>query len=932
MGGAAFDFSSFAGLHPGQGDAQALAQQQAELDDLDAADDDTLRQLVEQAQGAAEAVAQAEVAANVEKLAQLDKSRGELEVELSAARQAADRAPDAAAGDAERSRVRRLTHCLDANARQRAAVACKGIFKASDGFKAAFGGGGVLVGLGDMVDDSVEVGVHVTMETQAPAQGQPGGSASLRVRVGAPGPVGSDGTHPPGGARAVVRLSKLGVRGDKGVPGVVNINSDGVTLNVEFVLHFSVTYKTTGSGHRAWVSDGVHLDIHRLEQKTSGLVLADTGLPLLEMPEGLLRLVLSLVIPRAVEESLAAQLPAELGEYLLASGQGVDVCGAMTTRGAPLAVLDANMCDDAAPAASTARQLASLAGAKAAEVLAQALTDWKQLGLSMGPDARKHLLLGLPAGDAGVERGRVSLGDLQRYAHRIAAWGPRAEKAFGLLWDRALAPQATEQVHAIRVSSALQAARALGRRPVRGVLILHSVRGGVNVHAAARASAAVESKRGAPAGGAGEESPWAVLLSNLDAVAANITKSTATVAMRMAGGQLQLEASRVRHEGPVSVWTTLPLLRRGVLDLRRTTSRRPHPPLPLVLRAAVETRAAEVQPTATAEAPPASPPDAVADSAQAVEAAPAASVDADTAPQEAPAEAATEDVVRLDVFCPSDMCAPFGEADAGLAPSAVDGDSQPLTAVLAGELSGLQCGLVVDPAALMAASASAPSSDGTVPALTLHLTAAKEGVNGFDAALHAAPGVRFQASLRRAAATLHVVTAVRVACRYMAGLAQRCSSASPDPVPGAAPSAALLRILERFVSGVQFTSVVTATASVNTKGELVLSADTHGPGSQGDPGAPVVVDVEFQMADIEKETQEMLVAVNALHSLRSRMTWTMPRWAKPPPVPCGQHQAPPEEDAVAGPAVPAKQPSGGFQLPFQSEVGNFFRGIPGIPK
>ena len=201
MGGAAFDFSSFAGLHPGQGDAQALAQQQAELDDLDAADDDTLRQLVEQAQGAAEAVAQAEVAANVEKLAQLDKSRGELEVELSAARQAADRAPDAAAGDAERSRVRRLTHCLDANARQRAAVACKGIFKASDGFKAAFGGGGVLVGLGDMVDDSVEVGVHVTMETQAPARVSRAGAqacgcgsgrparwaATGRTRRGAPG-------------------------------------------------------------------------------------------------------------------------------------------------------------------------------------------------------------------------------------------------------------------------------------------------------------------------------------------------------------------------------------------------------------------------------------------------------------------------------------------------------------------------------------------------------------------------------------------------------------------------------------------------------------------------------------------------------------------------------------------------------------------------
>ena len=930
------DFSPFSGLRPGQDDAPAAQAAQAELADLDSADDAQLRELVEQAQGAAETVAQAEAAAMVEQMAQLDKSRGELEKELTAARQAADRAPDAAAGDTERSKARRLAHCLEANARQRAALACKSVFKASDGFKAAFGGGGVLVGLGDMVDDSVEVGVSVALETQGQSQGQPGGTACLRVRVGAPGPVGVDGQNPSGGARAVVRLSKLGVRGDQGVPGVVNINSDGVTISVEFVLHFSLTYKATGNGRRSWVSDGVHLDIHRLEQKTSGLVLADTGLPLLEMPEGLLRLVLSLVIPRAMEESLTAQLPGELGEYLLASQQGVALCGAMSTRGAPLAVLDANLCDENAPAAATARQLAGLAGPKAAEVLAQALTDWKQLGLSMGPDARKHLLLGLPSGDAGVERGRVSLGDLQRYAHRIAAWGPRAEKAFGLLWDRALAPQASEQVPAIRVSAALQAARALGRRPVRGVLTLYSVRGGVNVHAAARASVAVERKRGAtPAGGAaGEESPWAVLLSNLDAVAANITRSTATVAMRMAGGQLQLEASRVRHEGPVSVWTTLPLLRRGVLDLRRTTSRRPHPPLPLVLRAAVETR--DVEPRPTADAPPASPQDASPDSSPAVEAAP----DVDAAPQEAPAElaaaadAATEDVVRLDAFCPSALCAPFGEADTTLTSSATDGDGQPLTAVLAGELSGLQCGLVVDPAALMAAAAAAqpPGQTGAVPAMTLRLTAAKDGVNGFDAALHAAPGVRFQMSLRRAAATLHVVTAVRVACRYMAGLAQRFSGASPDPMPGAAPSAALLRILERYVRGIQFSSVVTATASVNAKGELVLCADTHGPGSQGDPGAPVVVDVEFQMADIEKETQVMLTAVTALHSLRSRMTWTMPRWAKPPPVPGAQQQVAPEEEAEAVPAVPVKQPSGGFQLPFQSEVGNFFKGLPGIPK
>jgi len=951
-----FDFSSFAALRPGGGATPSdVTPTVAELDSLDDADDATLRAIVEEAQTAAEAQTASDAEALSEQIAQLDASRKELETDHSAARQVAERAGDGPAGEADRSRARRLAHCIEVNARQRAALACRQVFKAADGFKAAFGGGGVLVGVGEMVDDSVEVGVHVALDAAA---SQKADSATLRVRVGAPGPMTADGQYPQGGARVVVRLSKLGVRGENGVPGIVNINGDSVTVNVEFTLRMGITYKSTGGGTKAWVSDGVHLDIHRLDQKVNGLVLADTGLPLLEMPEGLLRLVLSLLIPRSVEDMLTQQLAPELGDYLLASGCGsASVVAAMSTRGAPLAVIDANMCNDGnggdAPAAASARQLAQLADAKAAEVLAQALTDWKQLGLSLGPDPRKHLLLGLPAGDAGVERGRVSLGDLQRYAHRISAWGPKAEKAFGLLWDRALAAQQKQKTetggaapqYSVRVSAALHAARALGRRPVRGVMTLHSLHGGVNVHAAARASAAAERRRGA----SGESSKvisstFEQLLSNLDAAAANITRSSVTVGLRMEAGVMHVEASRVRHEGPVSVWTTLPLLRSGLLDLRRTTSRRPHPPLPLLLRATVETRRC-VRPTE--EAAPAAEGVATTstDTAPTEPEKPAASDPATRAESEPPVAQAVaaeeadeeEDVVRLDAFCPHELCTTFEDAlgDAG-EPSvaATDADGKPLGAVLAGELSGLQCGLVVDLAALTAAAAadaaeaSAPSTaPEAVPALTLHVSAAKDGVQGFDAALHAAPGVRLQLALRRAAATLHVGTVLRVVCRYLTGLGQRLANATPDPVPGAAPVAVLLRIVERYLYDVRFSAMMTAGASVNAKGELILEADMKSAGSC----APLVLDAEFKMSDVEAETKEMLTAVSALHAMRSRMAWTMPNWAKPPPMRKGrQEEEEPKEEAVS--AQPVQQQQGGFQLPFQNDIGNFIKGIPGMPR
>jgi hypothetical protein len=341
---------------------------------------------------------------------------------------------------------------------------------------------------------------------------------------------------PRGGAKAVVRLSKLGVRGEAGL-GIINIDAERVTLRAEFSLEFTARYSAAAAaaGGRGWAPHGpVRFDMARLEQSVAGgLTLADTGLPLLEMPEGLLRLVANLMLPRVIEEALQVALPPELGEYLRAAGSSARVHGSARSSGTPVPVSDANMCDAdvANKDAAAARALLGVRDADAAKLLASALCDWRALRMPAGPDAKRA-----------PERGRVSLGDLCRYAGRVAAWGRPAELALCELWARAMARRSSGEP-AVSVAGCLAAARRLGRKPVQAACTLHDLAGGCNAHAALRAGAAAERRLN----GGREEALMAQLRDALDAAAANVTLSTAHLRMRLAEGVLYARMPESEH-------------------------------------------------------------------------------------------------------------------------------------------------------------------------------------------------------------------------------------------------------------------------------------------------------------------------------------------------------------------------------------------------
>ena len=112
----------------------------------------------------------------------------------------------------------------------------------------------------------------------------------MRLRVGAPGVHSWDEG---GGLRCVLRLERLGIRGAPGM-GLMNIDAERVTISAELKLRFALAYRGESRGWTA--ADSFNLDILRLEQRCDGgCRLADTGLPLPELPPGLLHLVAQLV-------------------------------------------------------------------------------------------------------------------------------------------------------------------------------------------------------------------------------------------------------------------------------------------------------------------------------------------------------------------------------------------------------------------------------------------------------------------------------------------------------------------------------------------------------------------------------------------------------------------------------------------------------------
>jgi hypothetical protein len=240
---APFDFSAFASLRPGGAGFEhaSTAATPAEEAALAAQDDDALRACIAAAQAAADAETAAEAAAVTSKLESLDASRKEMETELSAAKREAERASasgDAAAADAWHARARRLAASISVNGRARSAAVCRQVFRTADGYRAAFGGGGVIVGVGEMVDDRVEAGfefelIHSGANSggNANSKGVASEPPTMRIRVGAPGARSASGAPPRGGARAVVRLSKLGVRGENGT-GLINLDADHVTVRL----------------------------------------------------------------------------------------------------------------------------------------------------------------------------------------------------------------------------------------------------------------------------------------------------------------------------------------------------------------------------------------------------------------------------------------------------------------------------------------------------------------------------------------------------------------------------------------------------------------------------------------------------------------------------------------------------------------------------
>jgi len=380
-----FDFNPFSNAAPplfSRSAAATAVPTPAEQASLVAATEDELQSCVREAQSAAEARAEAEAAALAQQLEALEASRKEIEAELSAARKEAEQADKGDSdGTQAKQRVRTLQARAESNAAAKCACTCRQVFKAADGFTAAFGSGNVLLGFGEVCDDSLEGSADLEA-----TPGEAGEGPMVRVRVAAPGPRGPGGEAPRGGARAVVRLSKLGVRGE-GL-GVLNVDAEAIKLDIEFTLGFSFRFDPRT---RLWAPcGGVQLDLQRLDQKVHGcLVMADSGLPLLEMPADLLRLVLNLLLPKSLEQGLRAALPPQLGDYLALRGAApLALRASLASRGAPFAVLDANMCDAKAPAAAAARALAGLHGVAEAEALAGALIDWcAGSGLQLATDA-----------------------------------------------------------------------------------------------------------------------------------------------------------------------------------------------------------------------------------------------------------------------------------------------------------------------------------------------------------------------------------------------------------------------------------------------------------------------------------------------------------------------------------------------------------------
>ena len=908
-----FDFTPFAALRPGGGafdhaGTDASAAEQAELDALD---EDALVARVTAGEAAAKAKAEGEADSVKGRIASLDDAKKEMEAELAAARKEADKAGDAAAAEAWRARARRLQAELSSIARARSGAAARAVFRGADGYRGAFGGGGVVVGVGELGDDSFEAGFELELTegadvaSDAPDASKKDAVPSVRVRVSAAGPRNADGSLPGGGARCAVRLSKLGVRGEAGL-GLINVDAERVTLRAEFTLEFTARYSaaTAAAGGRGWAPHGpVRFDVSRLEQNVAGgLTLTDTGLPLLEMPPDLLRLAINLLLPRAVEEALQVALPPELGDYLRCAGSSARVRGSARSSGTPVAVSDANMCDDNNADAAAARLLAGVRDADAAKLLASALCDWRALRLPAGPDPKRA-----------PERGRVSLGDLCRYAARVAAWGRPAELALCELWARAMARRSSG-APAVCVARCLAAARRLARKPVQAACTLHELAGGCNAHAALRAGAAAELRLN----GGREEALLAQLRDALDACAANVHATSAQLRMRLADGVLEAVVEGARHEGPLSLWAALPGgLQTGAWDMRKPHLPTLYPPLPLLLRALIDQS------------------ETAAEGAEGL---------------------AEEPVLRCEALCPAAMCAPLpGDDVAEAVPCCADAEDcegAPLTCLVAAEAAGLTCALVIDPAEL--AKAAAVSAGGSVPAVTLSLEMPPGGRGaGVDVAVRCAPGARLALALRRAGATVRVAAAARAASRYCAGVAAALRTAAAAGVAGAKepaaaqPLAVLLRAAEGQLRGVAVAAALQLALRRAANGDLIIEAR----GADGDP-EPVRADVAFKMADIAEEAEAIAAAVMKLHLARDEIAAAFPSWLKPlrPPPPlktaaaaavaeeaaeAAEAAAPADaapaaaEQAPPAAAAPAKQQQGGFQLPFQNEIAGALRIFPG---
>lgn len=817
---------------------------------LAALDDNGLRAVVVAAQAAQVAQAASVVEADAAEMAALERQRVDAERRAETYKNQGEAS--------SRLRHRALSEAAS-YAFQRATVAARALFREADGFTAAFGGGGVTVGVGELGEDSLAAGFEVVLSPASDCA-----PPTLKVWVGAPGGRDAKGRLPEGGAKVAMRLSKLSVRGD--TPVVPSLDAERVSVALDFTLAMSAVYDPALACWRPG-GDGVRLEVHRLQQRCDGgLAFADSGLPLPELPEGLIRLLLNLLLPRAAEEAVNA-MPAEAGEYLMAAAVPLTLHGSVTSAGTTAAIMDANLCEapgtsDKAAAAEEARLLSGVADVAAAKLLASALVDWKALGIPVGPPAERKL--GLGGGPSDQERrSRVSLQALTRYSAHIAALGTDAEAAMRELWRRAMRRRSSGEPP-VCVGKSLAYARRLSRKPVSAGFRLHALQGGLNAHAALRACVAAHKRLGLQR--PHDERLAGMLFQALDAAAANVHSARATLHLRLARDELSITASECEMQCPLAAAAAayMPdkLASAGASwDMRRAAFFAITPPTPAMVRITGGDAALSADELVAA--------------------------------------------VRMEAFCPHSLCAAFDADDSGLpgeeapgaAPDAYDTTGAPLRRVFAAEAAGLSAALLIDPV-LLAAETAADGSSPFLPAVTLRL---ERGTGGPDAVLRCCTGARSAFTARRLHVDAAPCHALRTAARAAAAIGDGFVAAGHAAPPPAAPVALLLRFLERRLRGISVAAALRLSARA-AGGDLVLEAE--GAAAEGEE--VLALATTFRMQDVVEEGELVALALADLYEQRNLVMLLLPSWLRelPPPPPRAAPKA-----AVSEPPPPAAEPA-----------------------